>query len=320
MRVIFFLFAFLVFSCNLKDRSRSAKDTVTEISASSPYMVVLGTTQDAGSPQIGCQKACCRDLFENPDKSRKVVSLGVVDPENDAVFLFEATPDMPAQIEELNSLANRPGTMPDAIFLTHAHIGHYSGLMYLGKEAINSDSTTVYSMPRMEAFLTNNGPWSQLVGNGNIRLANLQDGKEVVLTKNISVLPFLVPHRDEFSETVGYKIIGPSKSALFIPDIDKWQAWGKDIVRLVQEVDYAFLDATFYDGEEIGHRNIAEIPHPFVIETMSLFENLPKAEKNKIHFIHFNHTNPLLDTESSRYREMHSRDYNVSSFKQVLQL
>ena len=36
----------------------------------------------------------------------------------------------------------------------------------------------------------------------------------------IKVNPFLVPHRDEFSETVGYQIEGPNKTALFIPGIN----------------------------------------------------------------------------------------------------
>eukprot|EP00957_Ditylum_brightwellii_P156501 11911053-Ditylum_brightwellii.AAC.1 len=64
---------------------------------------------------------------------------------------------------------------PDGIFLTHAHIGHYTGLMYLGREALGAVDVPVYAMPRMRSFLKNNGPWSQLVSLGNINIQNLEE-------------------------------------------------------------------------------------------------------------------------------------------------
>ena len=54
------------------------------------------------------------------------------------------------------------------------------------------------------------------------------------------------------------------------------------------------LDATFYEDGELPNRNMSEIPHPFVAETISLFAPLPESEKRKVKFIHFNHTNPLI--------------------------
>ena len=116
----------------------------------------------------------------------------------------------------------------------------------------------------------------------------------VQLTPNISVTPFRVPHRDEFSETVGYTISTPHKNVLFIPDIDKWEKWERSIAEEINKVDLAFLDATFYDGNELPNRNMSEIPHPFVVESMDLFDALPDSEREKVMFIHFNHTNPLL--------------------------
>ena len=187
-----------------------------------PSLIILGTIQDAGSPHIACKKKCCQDLFVVPDKDRKVVSLGLIDPENNKKYLFEATPDITEQMKKLMS-ADTSGSkeMTDGIFLTHAHIGHYTGLMYLGKEAINANNVSVFAMPKMKVFLEQNGPWSQLVTNSNISIRKITDKKELKLSSNLYVVPFLVPHRDEFSETVGYKIIGPNKTALFIPDIDK---------------------------------------------------------------------------------------------------
>ncbi len=72
----------------------------------------------------------------------------------------------------------------------------------------------MYAMPLMSAYLSNNGPWSQLIALDNVALMPLRDNHPVALTTTLSVTPMLVPHRDEFSETVGYHIEGPNKSAL----------------------------------------------------------------------------------------------------------
>jgi pyrroloquinoline quinone biosynthesis protein B len=283
--------------------------------ASEVTLVILGTVQDAGSPHIACDKSCCENLFENPDSNRKVISLGLIDSQAQKTFLFEATPDMTEQLKRLKKSANwNASEIPNGIFLTHAHIGHYTGLMYLGKEANNAKQAPVYAMPKMKDFLENNGPWNQLVHNENIRLEPLENQQEIHLTKQVNVIPFTVPHRDEYSETVGYKIIGPNKMALFVPDIDKWEKWQNSIVTEIEKVDYAFLDATFYNGAEINNRDISEIPHPFVIESMELFENLPAFEKKKIHFIHFNHTNPLLNKDSSVSKEVLNSGYQISRY------
>jgi len=276
-------------------------------------LAILGTVQDAGSPHIACEKECCKALFELRDKSRKVVSLGIVDSENQKTYLFEATPDITMQLRDLRQITDfKTNDIPDGIFLTHAHMGHYTGLMYLGKEATNAKEVSVYAMPKMKAFLDENGPWGQLVEDKNITIISLQDIKVEVLTPNVKVIPFRVPHRDEYSETIGYKIMGPNKSALFIPDIDKWERGKTDIVSKIKKVDYAFLDATFYDAEEINNRDISEIPHPFVIESMELFKNLHPSERKKIHFIHFNHTNPLLNPESAQSKEVLKNGFQIA--------
>jgi len=182
----------------------------------------------------------------------------------------------------------------------------------LGKEAMNAQQVPVFVYPKMQVFLENNGPWSQLVTNKNIVLKTMQTNKLQQLNSQLSVLPFQVPHRDEFSETVGYQINGAEKSALFIPDIDKWEKWEISIIDAIQKVDYAFIDATFYSGKEIQARNISEIPHPFVIESMKLFKGLSPTEKAKIYFIHMNHTNPLLKPKSSESKQVEALGFNIA--------
>jgi pyrroloquinoline quinone biosynthesis protein B len=309
------LLPIILFACGEGNPQNNSGPALTEtfepLQNDAVILQILGTIQDAGSPQIACKKACCKGLFENPDPNRKVVSLGLVDKKENKQYLFEATPDLASQMERLSEIGNQEA-MADGIFLTHAHIGHYTGLMYLGKEALDAKKKAVYAMPRMKIFLTNNGPWSLLVERENIEIFDLEPEVRLSLTKNISVTPFLVPHRDEFSETVGYHIQGPNKSALFIPDIDKWEKWEKDIVAEIKKVDYAFVDATFYSGEEINNRDISQIPHPFIIESMAKFKSLDPKEKEKIIFIHFNHTNPVIVPNSEAANYVRTKGYRIA--------
>lgn len=318
--VILFLLA-LTISCNPAPDKKTNTGESGQLTITETSLIVLGNVQDAGSPHIACKKECCRELFQNPDKNRKVVSLGVVDPDNNRKYLFDATPDMPEQLKVLKEYLPENSTeTADGIFLTHAHIGHYTGLMYFGTEAMGASNITVHAMPVMDSYLRNNGPWSQLVGNKNIKLKTLENKKEIRLTSNLKVIPFLVPHRDEYSETVGYKIIGPNKTALFIPDIDKWYKWESSIVDEINEVDYAFLDAGFFSETEIDNRDITEIPHPTVLESMELFDSLSSREKNKVWFIHMNHTNPMLNPESEQSKLVLSKGYHIARFKDIFPL
>lgn len=311
--------SFLFIQCSDQPEPKKKSDQLKPIVKTS--LIVLGNVQDGGSPHIGCTKECCQELFLHPDPTRRVVSLGVIDPQNQKKYLFDATPDITTQMKRLKQLADPDSKeTPDAIFLTHAHIGHYTGLMYLGREALGAKGVPVYAMPKMKSFLENNGPWDQLVALNNITIEPLNDRKPVVLTTNISVVPFTVPHRDEYSETIGYIIIGPSKKALFIPDINKWNKWDHDIIEEISKVDYAFIDATFFDGEEINNRDISEIPHPFIIESMDLFKELPASEKQKIYFIHMNHTNPALIPKSNQSKEIERNGFHVARYNNVFDL
>jgi pyrroloquinoline quinone biosynthesis protein B len=315
----------LIFACeNSKDKKEvveydlAVKESLNII-PNTTSLIVLGTIQDAGSPHMGCYKLCCKDLFSNPDPSRKVVSLGVVDPENNLKYIFEATPDFNTQTKILKSyLPSNKSEVPDGVFLSHAHIGHYTGLQYLGKEAMGASNVPVYAMPRMKNFLETNGPWSQLVSMNNILINAVENKDTIVLSSNLKVVPFTVPHRDEYSETVGFTIIGPSKKVLFIPDIDKWDKWEEDIITEIAKVDYAFIDATFYSGEELNNRDISQIPHPFIIESMKSFEVMESLNRSKVQFIHFNHTNPVLQESTGIAKEIESKGFNVALIDDVI--
>lgn len=305
----YFVFALIVsnlfLSCNseIEKKKSLPKD---------PYIFVLGTAQDAGYPQAGCDKDCCKRVYNNPKNARNVVSLALIDPISGENWIFDATPDFPKQLKLLATHLNEIQNVPSGILLTHAHMGHYTGLMHLGREVMGANEVPVYAMPKMKSYLETNGPWSQLVVLNNIEIRGLSKDSTLILNERISVTPIQVPHRDEYSETVGYLINSNTKKTLFIPDIDKWQKWDRNIVDCIKEVDIAFLDATFFQDGEIKGRSMNEIPHPFVSESMELFRNLSKIDKKKIHFIHFNHTNPLLIDGSEAQKKVLKNGFNIA--------
>ena len=272
----------------------------------SDYIQVLGIVQDAGYPHIGCEKDCCKAVSPG---DYFVSCIGLVDKTNNKRYLFDATPDIHNQLNLLEKFPK--ANLVDGIFLTHAHIGHYTGLMYLGREGLGGKNIIVYALKRMSSFLAKNAPWDQLVKLNNISIQTISDKEFVKLSENIFVIPIRVPHRDEYSETVGYKIIGKSKKILFIPDIDKWGEWKKSIIEEVKLVDYAFIDGTFYNGTELN-RDMREIPHPLIEETLQLFSNQPVAQRNKIYFIHINHTNPILTNKNGIRDLVEGLGFNIA--------
>ena len=280
----------------------------TATGQSSPYIFVLGVGQDAGFPQAGCYEPRCLLAWEDASLRQEPTAIAVIDRASESSYLFEATPEFRDQLYRLNREASFPLA---GIFLTHAHIGHYTGLMHLGKEAMGTQGMPVYAMPRMLEFLSGNGPWSQLVSLGNIDLQRLEHDTPIRMGK-LSITPFLVPHRDEYSETVGYRIEGPNRTALFIPDINKWEDWEVSIVEALEAVNYALIDASFFADGELGNRDMSQIPHPFVSETMALFEQSSAEVRNKIWFIHMNQSNPLLNPNSDATRLVQDRGFNVA--------
>jgi len=286
--------------------------------AQSEYIYILGNTQDAGLPHIGCQHKFCQDNFDNYDQYF-VTSIAVVDSDLRKYIMFEATPDITYQLNNLKNSIFQEFLLPESLYITHGHIGHYTGLMYFGREALGSKDLLVKVLPKMNEFLKSNGPWNQLVNINNIEIQKLNFGESNNELTNISVTPIKVPHRDEYSETAGYVIQGKNKKALFIPDIDKWEKWDKNLVHLTEEFDYLLLDATFYDSKEIN-RDINEIPHPLVTETMSLLDNLSSELKVKVYFIHMNHTNLMLDPESELSKLVESKGFNIARLGQKLNL
>ncbi len=278
-----------------------------------PSVLVLGIAQDGGVPQAGSFGDA---RWDDETRTRKVVSLGIIDPHSGKRWMIDATPDFRAQSLELfRASGGAPTPVVDGIFLTHAHMGHYTGLMFLGHESIGAKGVPVYAMPRMSEFLQSNGPWSQLVKYRNIELRPLAPDVPVQLTDDVAVTPILVPHRQEFSEVVGFRIDGPTRKVLWLPDIDSWEAWdaqGTRLENVLSTVDVAYVDGTFFANGELPGRDMTGFPHPFITHTIQRLAALPPATRDKIRFIHLNHSNPALEADSDARRAIEYAGMHVA--------
>jgi pyrroloquinoline quinone biosynthesis protein B len=266
-------------------------------------VIVLGTAQDGGVPQIGCNQEICKT------QRHFISSLAIV--YGNAVYLIDATPDLRNQYQQF--VARYPElskkNLFDGILLTHAHMGHYTGLIFLGKESISTKQIPVFCSSEMAAFLSKNAPWSLLVDNKNIELHVFESGKEMDL--GFKITPIAVPHRKEFTDTHGFLIRGSKKALLYIPDIDSWEPVRDSLIKWLDSSDYALLDGTFYSGDELPGRNMKLVPHPTVESSIGFFTGLPKF-KSDIYFTHLNHTNPLFDVHSLQRKKLKDSGYAVA--------
>ncbi len=272
-------------------------------------LIVLGTAQDGGYPHTGCSDVCCQEAWRDEAQKRLISSLAVLDG-NDC-FLFDITPDFKWQLQLIERHVNDKPRI-SGICITHAHLGHYMGLLELGLEAMNTNAIPVYVMPKMKSFLENNAPFIQLLELNNIHLNVLQDNCPVEICKDVSITPFQVPHRNEYSETVGYRIQSSRQSVLYIPDIDSWDEWDTDINELIKENDIALLDGTFYDKTELKNRDVSAIPHPSIRESIKKFSALDKMDRKKVNFTHLNHTNNVLREGSKAKRDVIQQGFHIA--------
>ena len=275
--------------------------------------VVLGIAQDGGLPHLGCEKNCCTEARVS-GRVEHPACLGVRDLATGQLLLLDATPAVEAQVARLHhdfGVSGRGRRPLDAILLTHAHIGHYLGLAQLGREVMAAESLAVHVSPRMAGFLRENGPWDQLVSLGQIVLHEHPAETAFEPWPGLSVIPIAVPHRDEYSDTMAYKLLGPAGAVLFVPDVDGWDRHPGLLERLLEGVTVAYVDATFYDGSELPGRDLTKIPHPMMTRTMDLLADRVRREPGSVRFIHLNHTNPAL-TDPSVAAEVVRRGFAIA--------
>lgn len=275
-----------------------------------PRVVVLGTVQDGGFPHAGCACVPCAAARAHPALRRRVASLGVVGASG-RTLLVDATPDMTEQMAALAAEAGRERLLPDLLLLTHAHIGHYLGLAYLGREAVDARRLAVGCTQQMAQFLRANRPWSHLVDRGQVALQPLSPGAPIAFD-GVQVHAFLSPHRGEDTDTLGFEVRGPARSLVYVSDAD---VLPPPLVERLTEADVALVDGTFYGPDELPHRDLLAVRHPLVRDSVRTLA----AARGEVWFTHLNHSNPLLHPDPSRRPALPAR-FGVAREGQVFPL
>jgi len=282
------------------------------------YALVLGTVQDAGFPQVGCYTELCDEgrRLHREGRGRYVASLALVEPRAERLYLVDATPDITRQIDLIPeaSFRRRAGERRpfDGIFLTHAHIGHYDGLAVLGNEGLGIQDVPVYCTEAMADFLASNDPWGFMVRQGRIRPTPLPLDRWHRVDEHLEVQLWKVPHRDELADTVGFVFRGPSGSLLYLPDINAWRLWSRDLADAVANVDVALLDASFWSLDELPGRALEDIPHPLVSQTMDLLQDVVDRRASRVVLTHLNNTNPALREGGPQAAEVVRRGFELA--------
>lgn len=272
-------------------------------------VLVLGTSQDGGYPQAGCREECCNEAWNDHKLKRLKSSLAIL--LGSDCWLIDMTPDFSYQLRMIEAkLDCKPNIC--GIFISHAHIGHYMGLVQLGLEVMNTQKIPVYVMEKMKTFLKNNAPFTQLIELNNIKLRPMGSDETIMLSDNLSITPLLVPHRNEFSETIGITVKSSDKSLLYIPDIDSWNLWNMDINDLIKSNDFALLDGTFYNDAELPNRSVQDVPHPYINDSLNKFSLLDEIDRKKVYFTHLNHTNPVIKKSSLERSRVYEQGSHIA--------
>src|SRR5262249_19650490 len=96
------------------------------------------------------------------------------------------------------------------------------------------------------------------------------------------------------SDTMAFVLKGPRRTVLFVPDVDAWERTPGLLDELLAGIDVAYVDGTFWDGSELPGRDLTEIRHPLMRDTMQRLAAFARAHPGAVRFVHLNHANPAL--------------------------
>eukprot|EP00998_Keelungia_sp_KM082_P006179 NODE_2444_length_1063_cov_72.793803_g2426_i0.p1 GENE.NODE_2444_length_1063_cov_72.793803_g2426_i0~~NODE_2444_length_1063_cov_72.793803_g2426_i0.p1 ORF type:complete len:288 (-),score=17.80 NODE_2444_length_1063_cov_72.793803_g2426_i0:106-969(-) len=275
-----------------------------------PWSVIfLGSGQDAGVPQLFCRCTNC-ELAKQDKAHRRTACAVAIMTEDNGCYLLDASPDIRFQFNSIIDTEIHPKFAHcelRGIFLTHAHIGHIAGLQRLGKEGPNKH-VPVYATPALLKLLSSQEPYASLfkVLGGE----TLEPGASVQVD-GLTFTFHKINHRDELSDTVGIEVSDGQRRFLYIPDTDRIDERVHEAAANLQPGDVLSVDGTFFSGDELPNRNLEEIPHPFISNSMEQLK--PHLEKGvRVIYTHLNHSNAVCRPASKEHRTVLAAGYEVA--------
>ena len=291
-------------------------------------VTILGTAQDAGIPQAGCSCKRCINAHNFPEYKKYPVSIGIEGCDG-SKHLLEITRNLPEQLKEWSGEVEPLGIfVPETVTITHLHLGHIEGIGQFGKPVMNTSDLPIYLSEKNRESIEQRNDIQLMIKERNIKFEPQKYNHSFQPKEDcgfkLRLIP--IPHRSELGDTAGIIIEGKKKNLLFLPDQDSWEKTlesfsVKDIRELftLLEIDIAWIDGTFWNLKELPGRNLKEIPHPIIEESLELL-GMRRPEDPEVSFIHLNHSNPVNDNDSMERKLVQSRGWSVCERNQTVTL
>ena len=294
--------------------------------ASGVSVTILGTAQDGGIPQAGCSCERCNEAHKDLKLRKYPVSLGIIGTDG-SKHIIEVTKNLSEQLMIWSTNGNEL-FIPETVSITHLHLGHVEGIGQFGKPVMASKEVDVFLSHKNKNIFDERSDIKLMIEENNIRThaKNFNQLFEPMQGCGFSLQFISIPHRSELGDTAAIIIKGNKRNILFMPDQDSWKEtleyYSKENIReflKMFDINEALIDGTFWSMEELPGRNISEIPHPTIQDSLKL---LGKRMENdpRISFLHLNHSNPVNDIGSKQRKIVEENGWRVSEIGDVLKL
>ncbi|MFJ9895585.1 pyrroloquinoline quinone biosynthesis protein PqqB [Streptomyces sp. NPDC091280] len=263
-------------------------------------VVLLGTAAGGGFPQWNCACALCAAARDGKLPSRTQDCVAVTGNARDW-WLLNASPDVRVQVAATTALRPGPGprdTPVRGVLLTDAEPHHATGLTALRGAAdlkVYAPRPVLAALAPARAVLDRYAPWqwADSLADGGFVLA----GGLVVTARPVGDRPpaYVPPsRRPDDRWTVAYRVEDLATGGAFVY-APRVAAWTPALDDLLETADCAVLDGTFFDADDAGTGQL-----PVTGPGGSLAALARHAGVRRI-YTHLDHTNPLLDPDSTAW-------------------
>jgi pyrroloquinoline quinone biosynthesis protein B len=292
------------------------------------WVRVLGSAAGGGFPQWNCACPPCRAVRDGSRAARpRTQSSIAVSPDNHRWFLFNASPDIRAQIESFRPLhpSRDPcgdRTVPlQAVLLTDAELDHTLGLLLLregrGLEIYATEAVrdTLYSGTSLLRTLEAYCPveWRPVIPGADVRLADglSYQAFDVPTTKR----PRFGPDAGK-GRVAGYRLTDErsGRALVYLPSV-------QDLMAVRDQLDDCtclLVDGTCWRDDELIRLGLAgktarEMGHMPIDGSDGSLARLASLPIERTIYTHINNTNPILfeDAPERRIVEQHGMEVAV---------
>ena len=291
---------------------------------------VLGSGAGGGFPQWNCNCHNCKRLRFGQMKGRaRTQSSIAVSTDNENWLLFNASPDIRAQLEVFSGMWPKHGlrdTGIKAVLLIDSQIDHTTGLLMLreGKpldiyctEMVKQDLTTGFPIFNMLSHYCTVNHHPIPIDGSSFTMPAIHDLRFYTHSLKSKAPPYS-PHRHNphDGDNIGVIVeqISTGKKLYYAPGLGEIET---HVLAAMQQADCLLVDGTFWHEDEMIEQNLslkkaAEMGHLPQSGEHGMISVLNTLDKPRKILIHINNTNPILDDDSVQRKTLEAADIEVA--------